>query len=172
MKLHHWMWRRNYKMQKCFMSADAGKYRMFINPEQNWRGLFWTVWITYQNFCMTISNMSHSSETRRWEVCVRDGNCSERSLLCCGNMLICKPTRDSKGPGNIALMSIFWHFSPKHRDSDGTETLDLTKPCWVTQWSLEAVFQLLHTVQLPQVVCLQSVLLRKAQKVLRGNAVS
>lgn len=36
-------------MQKCFMSADTGKYWVSINPEQKRRGLFWIFCIIYQN---------------------------------------------------------------------------------------------------------------------------
>lgn len=178
MRLHHWMLWRNYKTAeilyvcwRCF--NGTGKNSVSIDSEQKWKGLFGILWDIYQNFHMIISNTSHSSELRLWEVCIRDGNrSSEIPLLCCGTMPIRKFIGDSKGPGNIAFTSIFWQFSPKDRDSECTETLDLTQPCWVTQWSLEAIFQLLRTVQLPQVVHLRNVLLRKEKKELCGNAVS
>lgn len=170
MRLHHWMWWRNYKTAEmlyvcwCYLNG-TGKNSVSIDSEQKWKGLFGILWVIYQNFHMIISNTSRSSELRLWEVCIRDGNCSsEIPLLCCGTMPICKFIGDSKGPGNIAFMSIFWQFSPKDRDSECTETLDLTEPCWVTQWSLEAIFQLLRTVQLPQVVHLRNVLSGKRKR--------
>lgn len=156
----------------CCLNSP-GKKSVSIDTEQKWKSFFWILWVVYQNFHVITSNTSHSSEVGMWEVCVRAGNCSLKiPLLSCGAMPICKSIWDPKGLGNTAFMSIFEEFCPKDTDSKCTETLDLSQPCWITRWNLGAVFQLLHTVQLPQIVHLWNVLLRKEKKELCGNAVS
>lgn len=118
MRPHHWTWWRNYKAVEmlcvcCRCLNSTGKNSVSIDSEQKWKGLFWILWVIYQNFHIITSNISHSSELGMWEVCVRGGNySSEISLLCCGIMTICKSVWGSKGPGNIASMSIFWQFCP------------------------------------------------------------